>query len=349
MHQDEMAAGRRRFLGASGGLVGAAALGLPGLARSQGSNTLNVGLIRAPGAGVIELTSTKGWFKEAGVPFEGVLFAAASGPKIVQAMGGGGVHVGMVNTTGALLAAAGGGIPLRFISICTDPSRLFAVIGTPTLDSIPKLAGKRVACTAGTGLHYFLARVLAKFNMTLKDIEFVNLPAAEGQSAFIAGRVDAIVPSVNGRFYLMANHKDAREIFTHGDFTKPPGSTAPFQNYDLFLTTEPIIQSHRKQLQGFLAAYHDRGVPFVNDPATRPEALRIITDYVNKEQKNPTDTATMQKFMDNSGFFDRKTTRQLMTDAEFRAGIEYQVKFFTDLGQMKGAVDLDKAIVTDLL
>lgn len=349
MKTGEVAIGRRRFVGATGGMMGAAALGLPGLASAQGSNTLNVGLIRAPAAAVVEITDTKGWFKEGGVPFEGVLFAAASGPKIVQALGGGGVQLGMVNSTGALLAAAGGGIPLRFISICTDPSRLFALISTPAIDSIPKLAGKRVACTAGTGLHYFLARVLTKHNMTLKDIEFVNMPAAEGQSAFIAGRVDAIVPSVNGRFYLMANHKDAREIFTHADFTKPPGSTMPFLNYDLFLTTEPILNSHRKQLQGFLAAYHDRGVPFVNNPATRPEALRLITDYVNKEQKNPTDAATMTRFMDNSGFFDRKTTKQLMTHADFRAGLEYQVKFFTDIGQMKGAPDLDKAIVTDLL
>jgi len=340
---------RRRFLGTVAGGAGLAMAGLPSQAWAQGAGALNVGLIRAPAAGVVELTDTKGWFKEGGVPFEGVLFAAASGPKIVQAMGGGSVHVGMVNSTAALLAATSGGVPLRFISICTDPSRLFAVIGTPAVDSIPKLAGKKVACTAGTGLQYFLARVLAKHNMTIKDIEFVNLPAAEGQSAFVAGRVDAVVPSVNGRFYLLAHHKDAREIFGYADFAKPPGSTTPFQNYDLFVTTEATLKSHRAQLQGFLAAYHNKGVPFVNNPATRPEAIRIISDYVNKEQKNPTDAATMTRFMDNSGFYDAKTVRQLMTHADFRANLDFQVKFFTEQGQLKGVPDLDKAIVTDLL
>ena len=98
---------------------------------------------------------------------------------------------------------AGGAIPLRFISIPTDPSRFSPAAAQPEIDSVPKLAGKKVARTAGTALHYFLARMLAKYGMTLKDIEFVNLPAADGQAAFVAGRVDAIVPSVNGRYYIM--------------------------------------------------------------------------------------------------------------------------------------------------
>jgi len=38
-----------------------------------------------------------------------------------------------------------------------------------------------------------------------------------------------------------------------------------------------------------------------------------------------------------------------MTRDDFRANLDYQVKFFTDQGQLKGAPDLDTAIVTDLL
>ena len=143
------------------------------------------------------------------------LFASAAGPKIVQALGGGAIDLSFVNSTAALLGMAGGAIPLRFISIRTDPSKLFALLSAARASTrVPKLAGKKVACTAGTGLHYFLARVLAKYGMTLKDIEFVNLPAADGQAAFVAGRVDAIVPSVNGRFYIMNTKKDTRELFT---------------------------------------------------------------------------------------------------------------------------------------
>ena len=185
--------------------------------------------------------------------------------------------------------------------------------------------------------------------MSQKDIEFVNLPAADGQSAFVAGRVDAIVPSVNGRFYIMNTRKDTRELFTYDDFTKPPGSTRPFQNFDLFVTTDAVLSSERKALAAFLAAYHDKGVPFLLDPATRPEALRIVTDYVNFEQKNPTDAAIMGRIMDQSGFYDRKTVKQLMTAPDFRENLEYQIKFFMDQGTLKSVPDLSKAIVTDLL
>lgn len=344
---------RRRFLGMTTGtgalaLCGGTALLAPP-ARAQTDATLTIGLLRAPAAAIVDLAQRRGWFKEAGVELKSELFAAAAGPKIIQALGGGAIDLSFVNSTASLLGMAGGAIPLRFISICTDPSRLFALLSAPDIASVPKLAGKRVACTAGTALHYFLARVLAKHGMTVKDIEFVNLPAADGQAAFVAGRVDAIVPAVNGRFYIMSTKKDTRELFTFADFTKPPGSLQPFQNYDLFVTTEQVLRTKRRALQGFLAAYHGKGVPFLLDPATRPEALRIVTEYVNAEQKNPVDAAIMTRIMDMSGFYDAKQAKQLMTSPEFRAGLEYQVKFFADQGQIKSVPDLAPAIVTDLL
>jgi ABC-type nitrate/sulfonate/bicarbonate transport system substrate-binding protein len=349
--------GRRRFL-ASGAAGIAAALAGPLALHAQGAlaqrsgppgTSLTIGLLRAPAAGIIDLTEQHGWFREAGVNLESVLFASAAGPKIIQALGGGSVGLSFVNSTAALLGLAGGAVPLRFISIPTDPSRLFALLCAPGIDSVPKLAGKRVAATAGTALHYYLARVLRKFDMSLSDVDFVNLPAADGQAAFVAGRVDAIVPSVNGRFYIMNTKKDTRELFTHDDFTKGPGPTQPFLNYDLFVTTEGVLASSRPALKAFLAAYHDRGVRYLLDPKTRDEAIRTITEYVNREQKNPTDAAVMNQILAQSGFFDAKTVRQLMTRDDFRASLEYQVKFFMDLKQIKSAPNLDRHIVTDLL
>ena len=342
---------RRRFLGhAAAGLAAGFAGPLARNASAQAAmQQVTIGLLRAPASAIVDLTETRCWFKDAGVQLNSVLFASAAGPKIVQALGGGSVGLSFVNSTAALLGMAGGAIPLRFISIATDPSKLFVVLSQPEIDSVPKLAGKRVACTAGTGLHYFLARVLTKFGMTLRDIEFVNLPAADGQAAFVAGRVDAVVPSVNGRFTIVNNKKDTRQLFGYADFTKPPGSTQPFLNYDLFVTTDAVLKADRRALKSFLSAYHDKGVPFVNSPATRAEALRIIVEYVNKEQKNPTDAAVMGKIVDDSGFYDSKTVRQLMTRDDFRANLDYQVKFFMEHGQIKSAPDLDKAIVTDVI
>jgi ABC-type nitrate/sulfonate/bicarbonate transport system substrate-binding protein len=222
---------RRRFLqqGAAGVASALAAVPLMNGARAQAAAApLSIGLLRAPAAGIIALTQQNGWFSQSGVTLNEVLFAAAAGPKIIQALGGGAIGLSFVNSTAALLELAGGAIPLRLISIPTDPSKLFALLSAPGIDSVQQLAGRKVAATAGTALHYFLARVLAKNGMTFKDIELVNLPAADGQAAFVAGRVDAIVPSVNGRYYIMSTKKDARELFTHADFAKPPGPPQVF-------------------------------------------------------------------------------------------------------------------------
>ena len=140
---------RRRFLGyGAAGVV--ATLGAPfGLqanaAFAQTGGPLTIGLLRAPASGIVDLAQQHGWFKEAGVNLSEVLFAAAAGPKIIQALGGGSIGLSFVNSTAALLGLAGGAVPLRFISIPTDPSRLFAILSTPDIDSVPKLAGKRVA------------------------------------------------------------------------------------------------------------------------------------------------------------------------------------------------------------
>ena len=173
---------RRRFLRYAAGGSALALTGSWTTALAQ-SSQLTIGVLRAPASAVIDLADKRGWFKEAGVELKTELFASAAGPKLVQALGGGAIDLSFVNTTASLLGMAGGAIPLRFISICTDPSKLFALLAQPEFDSVPKLAGKKIACTAGTGLQYYLARILAKYGMTQKDIEFVNLPAADGQAA----------------------------------------------------------------------------------------------------------------------------------------------------------------------
>ncbi len=349
---------RRQFLratGAGGGLATLAAMGagiplslLSQAAAAQSKTELTVGMLRAPASGVISMTEKNGWYREQGLTIREELFAAAAGPKIIQALGGGAIQLSFVNSTAALLGMAGGAIPLRFVSIPTDPSRNFCLLSAQGIDSVPKLAGKKVTAPQGTALHYFLARMLAKHGMAIKDIEFVNLPAADGQAAFVAGRVDAIVPTVNGRYYIVNAKKDSKELFGYDDWAKGP-SPQTFVNYDLFVTTEDVIAKNRAGLRAFLAAYHDRGIVYLMDPKTRDAAIKAITDYVNTEQKVPTDIGIMKQIVDSSRWYDTKTTKALMSASDFRQSLETQVKFFMDLKQIPAAPDLSKAIVTDLL
>ena len=82
-------------------------------------------------------------FKESGANIQTTLFAGAAGPKILQAMGGGSVGLTTVSATAAILALASDAIPMKIVSISTDPAPLFMLLSSPGIDSVPKLAGKR--------------------------------------------------------------------------------------------------------------------------------------------------------------------------------------------------------------
>jgi ABC-type nitrate/sulfonate/bicarbonate transport system substrate-binding protein len=342
---------RRRFVSAA-----AAALVAPfapraprALAADTPANSLAVGLLRNPVSGLIAVTDQKGWFKAAGVDVSTVLFSGAGGPKLIQAMGGGSVGLGSVSATAALLALAANAVPLRIVSISTDPAPAFALLAAAEIRSMRDLAGKRVATTAGTGLQYFLARALAKHGMSLRDVEFVNLPVGDAQSAFLAKRVDAVVPSLNGRYYIEGLRKDAHVLFGHDDFTKPPGPTTPFEDYDVFVAPQDVVDAKAPALRAFLAAYHGKGVPYLHDAATQAAAIGEITRYVNAEQKSPVDEAAMRQQLTKSGFFDVRQARAIVTGDAFRAGLEDQVRFFVETKQIPGALPLDRVIARDLL
>jgi ABC-type nitrate/sulfonate/bicarbonate transport system substrate-binding protein len=345
---------RRRFLraagmAASGALFARMPSSFAADAAAPKGGSLAIGLLRNPVSGLIAVTDQKGWFKAAGVDVTSVTFSGAGGPKLIQAMGGGSVGLGSVSATAALLALAANAVPLRIVSISTDPAPAFALLCAPEIETMPQLRGKRVATTAGTGLQYFLARALRKFDMSLRDIEFVNLPVGDAQSAFLAKRVDAVVPSLNGRYYIEGLRKDTRALFTHDDFTKPPGPTMPFEDYDVFVAPRSVVEGNAPALRAFLAAYHGKGVPYLLDPSTQAAAIGEVTRYVNAEQKSPTDEAAMRRQLLTSRFFGLSKVREILASEAFRAGLADQIRFFVETKRMAAPVPLDGVIVGDLL
>jgi ABC-type nitrate/sulfonate/bicarbonate transport system substrate-binding protein len=346
---------RRRMLRAAGAAMGGALLfarmpaSFAADATAPKAAPLAIGLLRNPVSGLIAVTDEKGWFKAAGVEVSPIVFSGAGGPKLIQAMGGGSIGLGSVSATAALLAFAAKAVPLHIVSIATDPAPAFTLLSAPEIDSMPKLAGKRVATTAGTGLHYFLARALRKFGMSPRDIEFVNLPVGDAQAAFLAKRVDAVVPSLNGRYYIVSLRKDTRALFTHADFIKPPGPTTPFEDYDVFVAPKAVVDASAPALRAFLAAYHGKGVPYLNEPATQAAAIADITRYVNAEQKSPTDYAAMKQQLLASRFFDLAGARGIVASDAFRAGLDDQIRFFVETKQLAAPIPLDGLIANTLL
>ena len=328
--------------------AGFVSLGFSHAARAQ-SAPLRVGLLRNPVSGLIEIAGKKGWYKEAGTDIRSELFTGAAGPKVIQAMGGGSLDMSSVSATAALLAVANGAVPLKIVSISTDPAPLFMLLSNPDIESVAALKGRKVSAPQGTGLQYFLGRALSKHGMTMADIEYVNLPANDAQSAFLAGQVDAVVPSLIGAFVIQKVKPDTKRLFMHGDFTKGDGPADPFVDYDVFVAPESVVAERGGDLRAFLAAYHGKAVPYLTDAATQEAAIAEITEYVNTEQKTPTDADIVRKLMLQSGFYNQAEAKELMTADAFVAGLEDQVKFFVDAGQLKSARSMADVVATDLI
>jgi ABC-type nitrate/sulfonate/bicarbonate transport system substrate-binding protein len=351
MHDQDFRPNRRSLLKGAAALPLAAGLGSLGLALPAFAQSapLRVGLLRNPVSGLIELAGKKGWYRDAGTDIQSELFTGAAGPKVIQAMGGGSLDLSSVSATAVLLAVASGAVPLKIVSISTDPAPLFMLLSNPDIDSVAALRGRKVSAPQGTGLQYFLARALGKHGMTMADIDYVNLPANDAQSAFLAGQVDAVVPSLIGAFVIQNVKPDTKRLFMLGDFTKGAGPTDPFVDYDVFVASEQAVAERGDDIRAFLAAYHGRAVPYLKDAATQETAIAEITEYVNTEQRTPTDADIVRQLMLQSGFYDLTEAKALITADAFVAGLEDQVKFFIDSGQLKSARPMAEVVAADLL
>ncbi len=85
------------------------------------------------------------------------------------------------------------GVDLKTVLVTDTSYGADGLVAREGINSIEDLRGKKVATEVGTLEHMFLLKTLEKFNMTIDDIEFVNMTINDAGPAFIAGSIDAAV------------------------------------------------------------------------------------------------------------------------------------------------------------
>ena len=104
---------------------------------------------------------------------------------------GSAIDFGSTAGSAALLSRANGN-PVKAVYIYEQPEWTALVVGKDsTAKSITDLKGKKIAAQKGTDPYFFLLRTLNQAGLSQSDIQYVNLPHAEGRTALERGQVDA--------------------------------------------------------------------------------------------------------------------------------------------------------------
>jgi sulfonate transport system substrate-binding protein len=104
---------------------------------------------------------------------------------------GNAIDFGSTAGSAALLSRANGN-PVKAVYIYEQPEWTALVVAKDSsAKTITDLKGKKIAAQKGTDPYFFLLRTLNQAGLSQADIQYVNLPHAEGRTALERGQVDA--------------------------------------------------------------------------------------------------------------------------------------------------------------
>ncbi len=114
------------------------------------------------------------------------------GSKMTQAVAAGSLD--FCNALGgtSLILAAANGVDIKMIGVYSRAPKAFNIMAKdPEIKSTADLEGKKVVGPKGTILHQLLLASLVENDLSLADVEFVNLGIARGISALLTDSADA--------------------------------------------------------------------------------------------------------------------------------------------------------------
>ena len=114
------------------------------------------------------------------------------GSKMTQAVAAGSLD--FCNALGgtSIILAAANGVDIKMIGVYSRAPKAFTIMTKDeNIKSAADLKGKKIVGPKGTILHQLLLAALVENDLSLKDVDFINLGIAKGISALQAGSADA--------------------------------------------------------------------------------------------------------------------------------------------------------------
>ncbi|MCS6971257.1 MAG: ABC transporter substrate-binding protein [Planctomycetota bacterium] len=220
-----------------------------------------------PGWTAWEIAIQKGWLKEAGIAAEFIWMEYVPSMEAFQA----GKVDAVTVTNGDQLVMAAAGKDSRAILVHDYSFGNDMVIGRPGVQSIRDLRGKKVAVEVGFVDHLLLLKALEMNGMKESDITIVNAPTNDMPQILASGEVAAVCAwyPVSGQALAMV--PGSKPLFTSRE--------VPGLIYDLTVVDPQSLLLRRAEWAKLVALW-PRIVAFIENPATREEAIRIMAARV---------------------------------------------------------------------
>lgn len=328
---------RRSFL--KTGAAATAAVSAPALftgkAHAAGEK-LRIGIIPAYSFGLYWLIQDQGFAP--GVEMEFSVFP--SGPPAIEAMVGGSVDAITVGSVPPLAAMFKKVADFREISICGDASGLFQIVGKPGMKSLADLEGKKIAVTSGSNFDFFLGVALANEGLSDMPLTRINMEPIDGQSAFIAGAVDATVPLATSRKLIYDALPDAALL--------AEGSQMPIDKrpsiMDVFMTTQQSIDKHEDAYVEIVRAFHEKAVPMLRDD--NAAVVDRMIEWQSGMGRAGVKAEDVEPLLNGYFYFDKPEIKEVYDKGILNNALRVQSEFLVANERIGGMPDLD-ALVSD--
>ncbi len=216
-----------------------------------------------PGWITLDVAREKGFFKEAGVEVELVWMEYLPS---MEAFAAGKVDAVTMTNGDAMVTGATGKASTAIV--LTDYSNgNDMIIGKAGINSFKDLKGKKLGLELNLVEHLLFLKAIELNGMKEEDVTLVNVPTNETPQALASGGVDAIAAWYPVAGQALKQVAGSKALFTSAD--------AKGLIYDGIFVSKESLASRREDWKKVAAAYV-KTVKFIQDPATKDEALKIM-------------------------------------------------------------------------
>lgn len=272
-----------------------------------------------PSAAFVPLYYAKesGWIEDALSEYgvEVVWNEFESGPPMNESLASGSSDIGVVGDVPIVSAVAAGQDNVLIALTCDAPLSYNLLVSPDSdIESVADLKGKKVATVVGSTAHNLVNKLLGTADLTMQDIELVNISAGDVETVLVNGEVDAAAiwePTVTrlvdkGTAKIIATGEDCGLLGVNGMVARKE-----------FVDENPLISR-------IVAEQFQKGIEALEDPDEEVYAKVAEDLTLDPEQLE----AVSQKF-----------AYKVEVEDEDIAGLNDTIEFLVSIGVLTDAFD----------